>query len=356
MRQPRGGGAGVGPPLLHRCGSACVVHESARACPRKRAEEHDGGMRRELPSSLDTSFSVRDALRAGVTPKRLRGHDLTAPFWGSRSVVLAEEPNFPDEAIVKSALRYRPIMGQNQFFSHVTAAVLWGLPLPADVLWPVVRRGLDVAVFTPARHPRRRGIRGHEVHPASAHVVEHPGHGVRLTSPASTWAALGATLHDAYDLIAVGDAAVREPMFRNDPPPLATVHQLGAAVSAHRRVGRPVLREALPRIRTRSGSPRETWCRLVLVDAGLPEPELNFDVRDPRGRVIACVDLAYPAARVAIEYEGEHHLFAPEQWARDLARHEALAAAGWFVIRVSAAHLAEGAAALVNRVRGALAR
>ena len=109
-------------------------------------------------------------------------------------------------------------------------------------------------------------------------------------------------------------------------------------------------------LRSRSASPRETRCRLLLIDAGLPEPALNHEVRDHTGRVIACVDLAYPEVRVAIEYEGEHHLLAPEQWARDLARYEALAAAGWFVIRVSAAHLADGGAALAARVRAALSR
>ncbi|WP_322410795.1 hypothetical protein [Microbacterium invictum] len=310
----------------------------------------------ELPSILDASFCVRDALRAGVTPKRLRGRDLDTPFWGARSLARSEEPGFPEEEIVIGAMRYRPLMPENQFFSHVTAAVLWGLPLPAHVLWPAVQQGLDVAVFTPTRHTRRSGIRGHEVHPASAHVVEHPTHGVPLTSPASTWAALGAMLRDPYDLVAAGDAAVRERMFRDDPPPLATLAQLFAAASARRRVGGPALRAALPRIRSRSASPRETWCRLLLVDAGLPEPELNHEVRDAAGQVIACVDLAYPDARVAVEYEGEHHRTDPQQWARDLVRCEALAAAGWFVVRVSAAHLAGGGAALAARVRAGLAR
>ncbi|NYF18379.1 hypothetical protein HDC37_003239 [Microbacterium sp. AK009] len=313
-------------------------------------------MPHELPPTLQTPFSVRAALQAGVTPKRLRGRDLDTPFWGARSIPIPARSDLPSEAVVNAALEYRPVMAANQFFSHVTAAALWGLPIPPHVLRAAVRNGPDVAVFGPARHPRRHGIRGHEVHPASAYIVEHPGHGLRLTSPASTWAALGATLRDPYDLIAVGDAAVRERMFRDDTPPLATLEHLTAAAAVPRRVGAAALRAALPRIRTRSASPRETRCRLLLIDAGLPEPALNHEVRDHTGRVIACVDLAYPEARVAIEYEGEHHLFTREQWARDLARYEALAAAGWFVVRVSAAHLEDGDAALAARVRAALTR
>lgn len=143
-------------------------------------------------------------------------------------------------------------------------------------------------------------------------------------------------------------------MFEGDPPALATVRQLEAAVAAGRRVGSPALRRALPRVRTRSASRTETRCRLILVDGGLPEPELNHDVYDDAGRFIACVDLAYPARRVAIEYEGEHHLRDAEQWAKDIARYEALAAAGWFVIRVTKADVFAARSDLVRRVRTAL--
>lgn len=313
--------------------------------------------RRPLPDSLGVYFSIDEAGRTGVPRGRLRGQDLETPFRGMRM-------RRPDAAIdtslkalvIARVQAYARIAAANQFYAGASAAVLWGFPLPRAILRRVLADGVDVAVFSPAQHPRRVGVRGRRVHPASAYVVEHPAHGVRLTSPASTWAALGATLRDPYDLIAAGDAAVRERMFRDDPSPLATLDQLTAAAAAHRRIGVPALRAALPRIRTRSASPRETWCRLLLIDAGLPEPELNYEVRDAAGRVIACVDLAYPEARVAVEYEGEHHLLSPAQWARDLARHEALATAGWFVIRVSAAHLASGGTALAARVRAALTR
>lgn len=44
------------------------------------------------------------------------------------------------------------------------------------------------------------------------------------------------------------------------------------------------------------------------------------------------------------------------QWSRDIDRHEALAAAGWAVIRVTKEHLFRDSEGIVARVRRALAR
>lgn len=99
----------------------------------------------------------------------------------------------------------------------------------------------------------------------------------------------------------------------------------------------------------------ETRSRLIIVDAGLPEPDLNHIIRAPDGEFVACVDLAYPRARVALEYEGEHHLTDPRQWATDIARYEALAGLGWFVLRITKHDVFDGRSALVRRVRTALA-
>jgi hypothetical protein len=115
------------------------------------------------------------------------------------------------------------------------------------------------------------------------------------------------------------------------------------------------LRQALPRVRVGSASRPETWTRLILVDAGLPEPVLNIDVF--HGEVwIARVDLAYPDLMIAVEYEGEHHLRDPEQWARDLERYDALAEAGWRVIRITKGDVFTDPASMCRRVRRAIAQ
>lgn len=257
-----------------------------------------------------------------------------------------------EEALIEAALAYAERMPGGAFLSHIAAAVLWELPLPLAV---VRGRALDVCVHAPRRAPAGRGVAGHVVHPALAHAVRHPVHGVAVSSPASTWAMLGSVLPDVRDLVAVADAVIREPMHRSDPPSLASRAQLEAAVAAGRRLGAARLRAALPSANSRSRSRAETWLRVLLVGAGLPEPVANMDVVEG-GLWLGQLDLAYPELRVAIEYEGEHHLTDPRQWAADIARYDRLVEAGWRVIRVTKAEVFGRSADLVARVRRALER
>ncbi|MFS0866215.1 endonuclease domain-containing protein [Microbacterium sp. 179-B 1A2 NHS] len=258
----------------------------------------------------------------------------------------------PVDAHLARALAYAAIMPHDQFFTHTTAALIWGVPLPDGVVRRAVRP--EVGVLAPARTPRGRGVTGRRLAASTVTLRVHPDSGVRVLSPASTWATLGVVLDDPRDLVAADDALVRVPMFTGDPPARATTEHLEAVVAAGRRIGVARLREALPLVRTRSASRPESWCRLTLIDAGLPEPELNWAVV-VAGERIACVDLAYPAERVAVEYEGGHHATDPRQWSRDIERYERLAAAGWIVIRVTKDHLFTDPAAVVARVRRALA-
>ena len=75
----------------------------------------------------------------------------------------------------------------------------------------------------------------------------------------------------------------------------------------------------------------------MLRDAGL-RPVSQHVVLDARGRFVARVDLAFPGQRVAVEYDGAWHA-APGQFARDRRRLNALQAAGWRVLHVTAADL-----------------
>ena len=304
---------------------------------------------RPLPPALGSAFSVKAAMDAGVSPRRLRARDLERPFHGVRARAAPVAEDAADRQ-AQQAHAYAVALPDGQFFCHVTAAVLWGLPLPRSALRAP---GLDVGVLAPRRTPRGAGVRGHRLVHASTQIRVHPRRGVPLLAPACTWASLSAVL-DVRDLVAVGDAIVRVPMFRGDPPALATLDDLAAA-SLGRRVGVARLRDALPLVRQRSASRTETWCRLALIEGGLPEPELNWNIV-VNGRLLACVDLAYPRERVAVEYDGEHHRVDARQWSRDIERHEALAAAGWAVVRVTKQHLFADAGGVVARVRHALAR
>jgi hypothetical protein len=305
-------------------------------------------MRTPLPQDLADVFRTRDAAAAGVARSRLRAKDLQHPFRG----VYQHVPETADPPEIHLRMRAAAsAVSDAAFFSHVTAAAAWSLPLPFRVS---ADRDLDVGEIHPRRPPRVAGVRGHRVQPNHVRVVAHPGSGLRIASPSSTWAMLGAELAHPYDLVAIADAIVSERWFGRKRA-LARLDQLEAAAFAGRRVGINALRTALPRVRLEVASRTETWTRLTIIDGGLPEPLVNVPVYDGDA-LIGIVDLAYPARRVAIEYEGEQHLTDPAQWAKDILRYERLIAAGWLPIRVTKDELFRHPDRLVTRVRAALGR
>ena len=99
----------------------------------------------------------------------------------------------------------------------------------------------------------------------------------------------------------------------------------------------------------------ETRLRLLLVDAGLPEPVVQHTIIDSDGYFAGTPDLAYVEAKIAIEYEGKHHQEDVAVYADDIERRERMEAAGWLVIRVVKEHLIHRQNWLIQRVRQALA-
>lgn len=57
----------------------------------------------------------------------------------------------------------------------------------------------------------------------------------------------------------------------------------------------------------------------MLPEAGLPEPERQLEILEP-GRLVARVDLAYPAQHLIIEADGYRWHFGRAVWQRDLDR------------------------------------
>ena len=305
---------------------------------------------RPLPSALPAFFRTSAALAAGVSPSRLRASDLERPFHGVTARRASEATPNAVESHLLSASQYAVRMRESEFFSHVTAALLWGLPLPASAL----RSGnIDVSVHHPDRASRARGVRGHQMRSTLVSVVTHPLTGVMVTSPASTWASLATVLPNTYDLIAVGDAVVRSPVLRDHRPALATLDQLRHATAAAGRTGIDRLRESFPRVRTSAWSRTESWTRLLRVDSGLDEPVCNFELPAGNGRR-RYIDLAYPQWKIAIEYEGLQHLLDRRQWDSDIARYERLVAEGWLVIRVTSEQLFTAPGSVITRVQAAI--
>ncbi|MCZ2849599.1 endonuclease domain-containing protein [Modestobacter sp. VKM Ac-2978] len=110
------------------------------------------------------------------------------------------------------------------------------------------------------------------------------------------------------------------------------------------------VRRAFALVDPRAESAPESKVRVALLLAGLtPVPQL---VVTHAGHFLARVDLGWPEQKLAVEYEGAHH-FEGEQIVRDDHRYAALLAAGWRVIRLSAADLRD-LDGVVRRVEAAL--
>ncbi|MFE6256402.1 hypothetical protein [Agromyces sp. NPDC057865] len=149
-----------------------------------------------------------------------------------------------------------------------------------------------------------------------------------MTSPAVTWSAL-ATVLEIDDLIAAGDRIL------GLPRALATPDEIDRAMSEHGpRRGAVRLRTARPHLRANVYSRRETFVRLLIVRAGLPEPEPNGWILLSSGRR-ARGDLVFRREGVLLEYDGEQHLFDASQWATDVDRLNDLAQDEWRVIRIT---------------------
>lgn len=286
-----------------------------------------------LPPRLQLRpFHVREAADLGVPDARLRRRDLDAPFRGirsSRALATVED----------RCAAYLQLLGDH-WFSHATAARLWGFWLPRRL---ELETELHVTSAWPGREPRMRGVVGHRVTPQDVSLALLRG--MRVTSPADTWCALAASL-SVDELIAAGDGAIRRQQ------PTSTLEQLReASIRYGRRRGAAAVAKALPQLRSGADSAKEVALRLLLIRAGLPEPVVNLRITDTSGDLFG--DLAYPSWLVLVEYDGRHHLL-PRQAAADILRLERLQRAGWTVVRVVFEHL-DDPTDVVSRVARALA-
>lgn len=94
--------------------------------------------------------------------------------------------------------------------------------------------------------------------------------------------------------------------------------------------GLRLLQQALVHYDPGAQSPRETWLRLLIVNAGFPRPRTQIPVSQ------YYLDMGWEDIKLAAEYDGDHHRTDRTQFARDIRRLEELSDLGWTVIRVAA--------------------
>jgi very-short-patch-repair endonuclease len=305
------------------------------------------GRRVPLPGELPpgAAFTVAQGRSVGVADGRMRGRDLDRPHHGVRARALDLT------SLVDRCTALLPVMGDDQVFSHVTAAALLGLPLSTRA---AETAALDVLTVGAGRM-RRPGVTGRQTDDDETPIT-YLAH-LPVVAPARTWchlAEVGRPLGiDRGWLVAIGDhliSGTRVPGGRTTP--LAEPAELARAVGRHgSRRGAAHLEWALPRLRRPVDSPRESLLRLILIAGGLPEPEVQFAVMTAQG--IRHADLGYREARLLIEYQGDDHRTSRTRWLADLTRRQLFEDAGYRVIEVGAADLTDESA-LVARIRRAL--
>jgi very-short-patch-repair endonuclease len=166
---------------------------------------------------------------------------------------------------------------------------------------------------------------------------------LRVTTPQRTAYDLGRRLA-LPDAVASVDALARVGGF--DPGVLLT-----GPVGAR---GCRRLREAVALADPRAESPMESRLRVLLVQGGLPVPVSQYEIVDAYGILLARVDLAYPAGRLAIEYDGAHHF--DEAFSRlDRRRDLQLGDLGWQTLRFTSDDVLLRPLETVRRVRQRLA-
>lgn len=293
-----------------------------------------------LPPQLRSRpFTVAEARAEGLSRRRIRARDLVTPCHGARAAA-----SLPD-TLLERLHALCAVTGA--VVSHLSAAVLWGFPLPTSLANPAV---VHLTSQRGQRAVRRKDVVGHQGVLEADDIVA--GARVQCTSPLRTWFDLAGTL-SLDELVMAGDYLLRR---RN---PFTTVAELDAYLA--RRAGMPGYRPAMRAralVRAGTDSPKETELRLLLTRHGLPEPAINVPMFDATGGWIQDPDLSYEREKIAIQYDGGHHAN-PTQRRSDIFRDENARDAGWRVVVLTQWDLTPFAPGMeptaVTRVRAALA-
>ncbi len=270
---------------------------------------------------------VMDAKKAGLLKHLLDGPQFRRPFHGVRIPA-----SLPD-SFVTTCQAARLVVPDSAAFSHETAALLCDLPVPA------FDGDVDVLVPPGAVVPQLSGIDGHVgLDPAT--IIEV--HGLPVVRPERTFVHLAATWR-LDDLVALGDAILRRWTTHE------RLHDEVAGLARRRGIVRA--RDALRMIRPGVDSPMETRVRLLIVDAGLPCPEVGVNVIDHTGAWLARPDLSYPRPEDRDRVRRRPPPHRPAAVAPRPVPRRDLRDTGWIVIPLTADDVLRHPERTVDRIR-----
>jgi very-short-patch-repair endonuclease len=270
-------------------------------------------------------FSLEEARDAGLTPRALRGKS-----WqriGAELYRWAKSPE--DHWLTLSA--WGRILPPGAAFASASAAWLHGIDL--DPTNPVE------VVVPPSSGIRNRvglKVRRSEIPPGELLSVR----GLCATALPLTIATLCLQRPAVEALIAI-DMAIH--LSLTDADALNKFTEGAKGRHGARRM-RSLVSLAAP-----AESPMETRLRWLLIQAGLPRPDVQTDLRIGASRFRA--DLYYPSARLILEFDGGHHR---ERMAEDNRRQNLLVNAEYRVLRFTAPDIYNRSDIVVAQVRDAL--
>ena len=286
-------------------------------------------------------FTIGEARSQGLPRHQLRGKAVEGVSYG---IYRPAGWNFE----LREAARVLQAATPGSWISHSTAARLHQLILP-----PWLGDSNELHISSPRRSSgvRRRGVTAHKM-TSFPNETEIDG-ALRLSTRARTWLDLARIL-PVNDLVCMGDQLVRIPRlaFEDREDPYATIASLRAMLDRHPNLqGIVRARDALELVRVGSDSSPETLMRLAMLDAGLPEPELQLKLWDREDAPSA--DAGYRDRRIALQYDGAHHLDEVQRRS-DSRRDKAFEAAGWTVLIFTQEDLVDGFETAMRRIKWAL--
>jgi hypothetical protein len=257
--------------------------------------------------TMTDPFLGSEALAAGVlTPYELR----------SRYVALHKDVYVPRDAELTATLRAKACWLRSRrrgVLAGFSASALHGAKwidsaLPAAILDTNRRRAEGVQIW-------EERIEADEIA-----VID----GMSLTTPARTALDLARRFPLGLAVAAV-DALVQATELK-----MADIELL---VDRYRgRRGMKAARAALELVDGGAQSPKETWLRLLLIQAGFPRPLTQIVVRNEWGWIDALLDIGWEDIKVAAEYEGDQHQTSRYHYLQDIRRLEKVERRyGWIV-------------------------
>lgn len=201
----------------------------------------------------------------------------------------------------------------------------------------------------------------HVLNPAGRRLRDQPGlvvhrrHGVplttlrgRLLTPAAWTAVEVARSLERPRALATLDAALRSGTCDRDALWMSADAQVA-------RRGIVIARELIALARPGAESPMESEARLVMIDGGLPEPVLQYEIIDRDGRCWR-VDFAWPEQKLAVEYDGFDFHSSAEHLRRDRQKRAALQELGWIVLSIVCDDVRQQPSRMVRRIDAHLRR